>query len=165
MPGRRRDDDFDQRLEMEIIVDAKPEEQAIGWYYYLEEQLRFKARCIAERATSPLRIGEIVEVRGMPAYEVCEHEMFVSIAWQQRMLAVPLSRYRLFRYKNLLTVAHMAPTTSIEWTLALSRDLQPIRAGYAGGAESVRQCSCAFGRPAVATYSRSGRRGIEVPWV
>ena len=31
--------------------------------------------------------------------------------------------------KNLVTVAHMAPTTSIEWTLALSRDLQPIRAG------------------------------------
>jgi hypothetical protein len=94
MPGRRRDDDFDQRLEMEIIVDAKPEEQAIGWYYYLEEHLRFPftARCTAERATSPLRIGEIVEVRGMPADEVCEHEMFVSIAWQQRMLAVPLSQ-------------------------------------------------------------------------
>ena len=51
MPRPRRDDDFDQRLEMERIVDAKSEEQAIGWYYYLEEHLRFpfKARCIAER--------------------------------------------------------------------------------------------------------------------
>jgi hypothetical protein len=28
---------------MEIIVDAKPEEQSIGWYYYLEEHLRFPA--------------------------------------------------------------------------------------------------------------------------
>ena len=31
--------------------------------------------------------------------------------------------------KNLVTVAHTAPTTSTEWALALSRDLQPIRAG------------------------------------
>ena len=92
MPRRRRDDDFDERLEMEIIVDAKPEEQSIGWYYYLEEHLRFpfKARCVAERATSPLRVGEVVEVRGMPADEVCEHEMFVNITWQDRLLAVPL---------------------------------------------------------------------------
>jgi len=32
----------------------------------------------------------VVDVRGMPADEVCEHEMFVNIAWQERMLAVPL---------------------------------------------------------------------------
>jgi hypothetical protein len=31
--------------------------------------------------------------------------------------------------KNLVAVAHMAPATSSDWTLALSRDLQPIRAG------------------------------------
>lgn len=93
MARRRRDDDFERRLEWEIVVDAKPEEQAISWYYYLEEHLRFpfQARCIAERVTSPLRVGEVVDVRGMPADEVCEHEMFVTIAWQGgRMLAVPL---------------------------------------------------------------------------
>jgi hypothetical protein len=92
MPRRRRDDEFDQRLAMEIIVDARPEEQSIGWYYYLQEHLRFpfKARCIAERPTSPLRLGEAVGVRGMPADEVCEREMFVNIAWQERLLAVPL---------------------------------------------------------------------------
>jgi hypothetical protein len=77
---------------MEIIVDAKPEEQSIGWYYYLKEHLRFpfQARCIAELPTSPLRVGEVVDVRGMPADEVCEQAMFVNIAWQKRMLAVPL---------------------------------------------------------------------------
>ena len=31
--------------------------------------------------------------------------------------------------KNLVTVAHMASATGSDWTLALSRDLQPIRAG------------------------------------
>ena len=37
-------------------------------------------------------MGETVEVRGMPTDEVCEHEMFVNIAWQQHLLAVPLSQ-------------------------------------------------------------------------
>jgi hypothetical protein len=44
------------------------------------------------RATWPLRDGEVVDVRGMPADEVCEHDMFVNIAWQERLLAVPLAQ-------------------------------------------------------------------------
>jgi hypothetical protein len=94
MARRRRDedDDFDQRLENEIITDAKPDELWIGWYYYRDDRLGFpfKARCIAERPTSPLRVGEVVEVRGMPAEDVCEHDMFVNIGWQDRLVAVPL---------------------------------------------------------------------------
>ena len=95
MARRRRDSDFDQRLDWEIIVDANgPEEQALGWYYYLENHLRFpfRARCKSERPTSPLRVGEAVEVRGMPAEDVCQHEMYVNIAWQERLLAVPLAQ-------------------------------------------------------------------------
>lgn len=67
MAQRRRDDDFDQRLENEIITDAKPYELWIAWYYYLDDHLRFpfKARCVAERLTSPLEVGEVVEVHGM----------------------------------------------------------------------------------------------------
>ncbi len=92
MPRRRKDnDDFDQRLEDEIITDAKPDELWIGWYYYLDDHLRFpfKARCIAERLTSPLQVGEVVEERGMLPEDVCEHDMFVNIGWQDRLLAVP----------------------------------------------------------------------------
>ena len=95
MPRRRSGDDFDQRLDWEIIVDANgPEEQALGWYYYLEEHLQFpfQVRCMVERPTSPLRVGDEVLVRGMPSEEVCEHEMFVNVAWQERLLAVPLSQ-------------------------------------------------------------------------
>jgi hypothetical protein len=42
----------EDRILMEIIVDAYgPEEQAMGWYYYLEDTLSFpfRATCIAER--------------------------------------------------------------------------------------------------------------------
>ena len=95
MPEQPRDELREERIQMEIVVDAyTPEEQALGWYYYLENHLHFPftARCRAERATSPLRIGDEVEVVGLPSEEVCEHEMFVLTPWDRRTLAVPLSQ-------------------------------------------------------------------------
>jgi hypothetical protein len=68
MKRRSRDEEREQRITMEIIVDAyTPEEQAMGWYYSLEDRLTvpFVARCIAERSISPLRVGDEVEVVGM----------------------------------------------------------------------------------------------------
>jgi hypothetical protein len=53
----------EDRIRNEAIVDAYgPEEQAMGWYYYLETKLRFpfQARCIAVKVVSPLRKGETV---------------------------------------------------------------------------------------------------------
>ena len=38
----RKNEDREKRITMEIVVDAYgPEEQAMGWYYYLEEKLQF----------------------------------------------------------------------------------------------------------------------------
>ena len=82
---------------MEIVVDAYgPEERAMGWYCYLQEKLGFPfpATCIGERAVSPLRKGEKVEVLDMAPERECEHEMFVAIGWQGRQLAVPLSQLK-----------------------------------------------------------------------
>jgi len=75
------------------VVDANgPEEQAMGWYYYLDDTIHFpfSARCVARRPTSPLDLGDKVEVVGMAPAEECEHEMFVLIQWKKRQLAVPL---------------------------------------------------------------------------
>jgi len=82
---------------MEIIGDAyEPEEQAMAWYCYLEDQVRFpfRARCIQETATSPLCRGDEVEVVEMAPEEECEYAMFVGIRWRQRLLAVPLSQLK-----------------------------------------------------------------------
>ena len=60
---RSDEDEFDRRLSLEIIPDAfGPEEQALSWYYYLEEHLQFpfEAECVSDRSTSPLRIGDKV---------------------------------------------------------------------------------------------------------
>jgi Calcium binding len=90
-----KDEEREERIRMEIIVDAHDsEEQAMGWYYYLDENLQFPflARCVAERATSPLRPGDEVEVVGLPPEAECQHEMFVQMRWERRTLAVPLSQ-------------------------------------------------------------------------
>jgi hypothetical protein len=84
---------------MEIVVDAYDEqERAMGWYYYLEEHLRFPftATCVCKRAISPLRIKDEVEVICMAPEDECEHEIFVNIRWDKDGLAVPLSQLRPF---------------------------------------------------------------------
>ena len=87
----------ENRIEMEIIVDAYgPEEQAMGWYYYLKEKLHFPftAICVAERTISPLHKGDEVEILKMAPEEECQHEMFVMMRWDRRGLAVPLSQVK-----------------------------------------------------------------------
>jgi hypothetical protein len=93
----RKNPTCENRIAMEIIVDANgPEEQAMGWYYYLKDNLYFPflAKCIAERPISPLRKGDEVEVLGMAPEEECQHQMFVMMRWERRGLAVPLSQLK-----------------------------------------------------------------------
>lgn len=95
MKKRAEEPDREDRIRDEAIVDAHgPEEQAIGWYYYLADKLYFpfKAKCKRERAISPLQVGERVKVVGMGPAEECEREMFAEVRWQDRTLTVPLSQ-------------------------------------------------------------------------
>ena len=90
-----KDPKRDERIHDEIIVDANgPEEQAMGWYYYLQDtiQFPFTAHCIEERAISVLRQGDEIEILGMAPESECEHEMFVETRWERRNLAIPLSQ-------------------------------------------------------------------------
>ena len=93
MTRQAKDEAREERIHMEIVVDAYgPEEQAMGWYNYLDDTLQFpfSSRCIVRRAISPLEPGDVVEVVGMAPDEECEHEMFVLIQRKKRQLAVPL---------------------------------------------------------------------------
>ncbi len=94
-----RDETREERISMEIVVDTHDEEErAMGWYYYLEDKLTFPflTRCINRRATSPLRVGDEVEVVGMASEDECEKEMFVETPWEQkRTIAVPLSQLKV----------------------------------------------------------------------
>jgi len=57
MGKSKKDPVREERIQNEIIVDAYgPEEQALGWYYSLENQITFpfRARCTASRVVSLL---------------------------------------------------------------------------------------------------------------
>jgi len=94
----KRDEKCERRISLEIVVDAyDSNERAMGWYYYLEEQLQFpfSATCITRRAISPLLVKDEVEVIGIPGEDECSHEMFVTIRWDRKDgLAVPLSQLK-----------------------------------------------------------------------
>jgi Calcium binding len=95
MKKPKKDPIREDRIRNEAIVDAYgAEERTMGWYYYLENQLRFpfQARCIAANIVSPLSKGETVEVLRMAPEESCSADILVLIRWQGRKLAVPLSQ-------------------------------------------------------------------------
>ena len=95
MPKPRKNRIREERIHNEVIVDAYgPEEQSLGWYYYLENKIKlpFTARCIASKVVSPLRKGETVEVRGLAPEDSCAHDMLVLIRWHNRNVTTPLSQ-------------------------------------------------------------------------
>jgi hypothetical protein len=94
MKRSRKDPVREDRIHNEAIVDAVPEEQALSWYYYLENRIRFpfQAKCLAAKGASPLRKGETVEVVRLAPDDACAHDMLVLIRWQGRKMAVPLAQ-------------------------------------------------------------------------
>ena len=97
MAKPKRDPVREERIHEEVIVDAcGPEEQAMGWYYYLEEKIHFPfhAQCIASVSTSPLRKGDSVDIRKMAPEDSCSTDMLVMTRWNNRNIAVPLSQLK-----------------------------------------------------------------------
>lgn len=95
MTRPEKDEERDERIRNEIIVDTySPEEQAMGWHAYLDDTLDvpFEARCLTEREESPLKEGETVRVIGMPRTDPTLRQQFVTIAWRDRELGVPLKQ-------------------------------------------------------------------------
>jgi len=61
----KKDTIREDRIHNQAIMDAYgPEEQAMSWYHYLDDKIRFPfhAKCIAPKVVSPLRKGDTVEV-------------------------------------------------------------------------------------------------------
>ena len=95
MKKPKKDPIREERIHNDAIADANgPEEQVMGWYYYLDDKIRFpfQAKCVAAKIVSPLRKGETVEVRGMAPEDACSADMLVLIQWSGRTLGIPLSQ-------------------------------------------------------------------------
>ena len=102
----KKDEARENRIDNEIIVDAYGEEEhAMGWYYYLKGKLTvpFLTKCIAKRATSPLRVGDEAKVTGMASEDDCGREIYLKIQRGKGILAVPLSQLEVI-HSDLQTV-------------------------------------------------------------
>ncbi len=96
--AKAKSQEREDRIHMEIVVDANgPEEVAMSWYYYLDDVMKFPftATCNAQRATSPLKEGDEIEVTALADADDCEHEIFVMTRWDVKsQLAVPLAQLK-----------------------------------------------------------------------
>jgi hypothetical protein len=73
----------EERIEMEIIVDAyNEEEQAISWYYYLEDKLDFPFRAKWLNKRGQFQDRKVVVLEMSPEDE-CQNEMFVEVLYQE----------------------------------------------------------------------------------
>ena len=86
----------DDRIIMEIVVDAYGREERVsGWYHSLEmvlDEEYVRCRCWKPRSMSPLKVGEEVDVLGMAPFDDCMGEMFVMIDRDGEEVAVPLAQ-------------------------------------------------------------------------
>jgi len=95
MANDGEDDEREERILMDIIVDAYGmEERAIGWYYYLDDKITFpfEAECFVIDNRSPLIPGEKVTVSQMANEGKWSQsqDMCVEISWRDRTFSVPL---------------------------------------------------------------------------
>lgn len=107
-----RDESREERIDMEVVVDAyNEEERRMGWYYYLDNRLKFpfKAIWISDRHISPLTgeeeiEGEEVEVVGMSSEDDCQTEMFVEVTYTEDTVedtfSVPLTEIEPLEVDN-----------------------------------------------------------------
>ena len=87
----------EERIFMEAIVDANgPEEQAMGWYYYLDDKISFPftAEYTATDKRTPLELGERIKAVRMSGEDYCQHDMYVDISWNGKTLAIPLAQLK-----------------------------------------------------------------------
>ena len=105
MNTRSTDDDREERILMEIVVDAyEMVERAMGWFYYLADKITFPfiAECFIIDTRSPLIIGEKVTVSKMANEDNLgeSEDMYVEISWNNRMFSVPLTQLKPLNANN-----------------------------------------------------------------
>ncbi|MEO0935392.1 MAG: calcium-binding protein [Cyanobacteria bacterium J06641_2] len=82
MSGTAPDKNREERIDMEVVVDAYNEdERAMGWYYYLEDKLQFpfKAKWVNRQRPQ----GKEIEVVDMSPEDECMRSMFVEVRYRE----------------------------------------------------------------------------------
>lgn len=71
--------DREERIEREVLVDTyNGEEQRLGWYYYLEDNLKFPFKAMWK--------NEEIEIVSMSEEDDCLEDMYVEVKYQEEDL-------------------------------------------------------------------------------
>jgi hypothetical protein len=82
MSGTAPDKNREERIDMEVVVDAYNEdERAMGWYYYLQDKLQFPFKAKWENRQRPQ--GKEIEVVEMSPEDECMRSMFVEVRYRE----------------------------------------------------------------------------------
>ncbi|MEZ4668181.1 MAG: calcium-binding protein [Anaerolineae bacterium] len=98
----------ERRIQDEAIVDAYgSQEQALGWYYYLEEQIifPFKTPCTYSHKAITFKVAELVKVLVMAGKDDCTSDMIVIVQFQARTLGVPVAQLEPIAGEKAMTEA------------------------------------------------------------
>ena len=94
MPKIKNDPDRESRIHNEAIVDCRPEELAMGWYYYLQDKISFpfEGKIRKNRSISPFKKDEPVTVLDLEVEDECESEIWVKVQHKDPnlKLSIPL---------------------------------------------------------------------------
>lgn len=84
MPNVERDENREHRIKTEVIVDAEDkEDRAMGWYYYLDDNLNvpFMANLKKKSRKTSAVEEKKVEVLGMAPDDECLKDMYVEVVY------------------------------------------------------------------------------------
>ena len=85
-----QDQEREERIDMEVVVDAyNEEERAMGWYYYLSDTLNFPfdAKWLSGKKPE----GRLVKVVEMSDADDCLHDIFVEVEYEDDIFSARLS--------------------------------------------------------------------------
>ena len=85
-----KDEEREKRIDYEVVVDAYDEEErAMGWYYYLAENIDFpfEAKWLSGKKPE----GRNVKVLDMSSADDCQHDMLVEVEYQDDVFSARLS--------------------------------------------------------------------------
>ena len=141
MKKRKKDPTREDRIHNEAIVDAYgPEERAMGWYYYLENQLRFpfQARCTVSKVVSPLGKGETVQVLCMAPEETAPPICSCSSAGKAGHWRFPYPNWQQSRRTN------QPPTPSATGIIGSLQGYYPLNRAYGKAPAPITACMDRF---------------------
>ena len=85
-----KDPEREERIDFEVVVDAYDEEErAMGWYYYLADNIDFPFEAKWMNGKKPE--GREVTVLDISSADDCQHDMFVEVEYQEDVFSARLS--------------------------------------------------------------------------